>query len=486
VPLLGSANTFTGNQTVNGTLSATQYWIGSNLFAFGSYLTNNAFLGFAGNTTMTGAENTATGYGALVSSTTGGENTASGYEALSKNTTGSANTTSGAVSLFQNTTGRFNTASGYEALYGNTTGSDNTAIGDAALAGNTTGSFNTALGRLAGQALGGAVQSSYDTFVGAGSAASVSTAGTPITNATAIGANAVVAESNAVVLGAISGTNNGTSVNVGIGTTTPAYNLDVHGTANFTGAVTFASNQTVTGNQTVVSNQIINGNQTVLGNQVIDGLLVATGPVSATLANIQSLSGASVSVTGAALNGNTVSGSNTSTSGSSNGAYFSTASQAGTAVVGVNTAGGYGGIFQGNVNVTGEHSTGTLSIGGDAPMSHNPHMVFSGFLAGNLGSNPYGGLFIPDQNILVTRISAYATQAGSNCSVQSQAGFDTFGSGPSYFINLPPANVVDSGPINVPVPAGTNLIISGIAASGCSLEGTSASNVFVNVQYVMQ
>ncbi len=42
--------------------------------------------------------------------------------------------------------------------------------------------------------------------------------------------------------------------NVGIGTTTPAATLDVHGTGNFTGSVTFAGSNTFTGNQTVNGN----------------------------------------------------------------------------------------------------------------------------------------------------------------------------------------------------------------------------------------
>ena len=61
-----------------------------------------------------------------------------------------------------------------------------------------------------------------------GSYASFST-GT-LQNATAIGANAEVAESNAMVLGSINGINAATaSTNVGIGTTTPAAALDVAG-----------------------------------------------------------------------------------------------------------------------------------------------------------------------------------------------------------------------------------------------------------------
>ena len=57
-------------------------------------------------------------------------------------------------------------------------------------------------------------------------------------NATAIGAFAMVGESNALVLGSINGVNSArSSTNVGIGTTTPQYTLDVNGNANFSGNV---------------------------------------------------------------------------------------------------------------------------------------------------------------------------------------------------------------------------------------------------------
>src|SRR5271157_5240158 len=173
---LGTANTFIGNQTVNGNLSATgvvtgsSFQIGSNLFAYGSYASNNAFLGFAGNTTMSG-----------------GLNTAAGSQALASNTSGSANT-----------------AIGSSALQYNTTGTYNTAIGEfAGLAGDLssiTGQLNTALG--------------YQATFGTGS----------LTNATAIGAAAEVDVSNALVLG-MPGTN------VGIGTTAPISTLDVEAKA---------------------------------------------------------------------------------------------------------------------------------------------------------------------------------------------------------------------------------------------------------------
>ena len=149
---LAAANTFTGNQAVNGNLSATQWVsgsgfnIGSNLFAFGSYANRNAFLGFAGNTTTTGTNNTATGYQALLSNIGGYQNTADGYVALKGNTTGHDNTASGSFALYSNTWGYNNTAIGANALNRNTGGVDNTASGIDALVSNTTGSYNTASG----------------------------------------------------------------------------------------------------------------------------------------------------------------------------------------------------------------------------------------------------------------------------------------------------------------------------------------------------
>ena len=285
VPQLNTANTFTGNQTVNGNLSATgtvtgsSFGIGSNLFAFGSYANSNAFLGFAGNTNAppTGGGNTASGYQALFSNTSGIENTASGESALYANTEGYYNTASGAGALYANTEGYLNTASGDSALYYNTTGNYNTASGAGALYANHTGNFNTASGfdalasntggnntaiggwaltsntegsdntgsgfnalnsnttgglntasgydalasnttgdyntAIGGEALRGNRTGNYNTAVGYGSGVSGS-----FTNATAIGAWAVVSESNALVLGG-TGTY---AVKVGIGTPTPA------------------------------------------------------------------------------------------------------------------------------------------------------------------------------------------------------------------------------------------------------------------------
>jgi hypothetical protein len=236
VPQLNAGNTFTGNQTVNGSLSATGgFLIGSNPFAFGYYSYGNAYLGFAGNTKTTGYYNTGIGQWALTSDTAGTGNTASGYDALYNNTAGNYNTASGESALIGNTTGIGNTASGAEALYSNMTGYENTAIGMDALYTNLTGDHNTALG---GGALNGTFTGgSYNTCVGF--ACSVSNG---LSNATSIGALAPVGENNAIVLGSIKGVNGASSnVNVGIGTSTPQYTLDVVGNVHISGSLSKGS-----------------------------------------------------------------------------------------------------------------------------------------------------------------------------------------------------------------------------------------------------
>ncbi len=336
VPQLATPNTFTGNQTVNGNLSATgvvtaaSYQIGTNLFGWGSYTNANAAVGYAGNTTMTGGANTGIGFMALSSNTTGNANTASGARALYSNTTGGGNVANGSQALFSNTTGSYNNASGDGALFANTTGqyntadgyqalksnmvadnnvavgfqaltsnvgdtigdgwyntavgsgalysnnyssggglfaSNNTAVGyqalnantigagstatgSAALINNTTGGNNTASGYLSLYSdttgwnnTASGMQALYQNTTGTGNTASgfgalfSNTTGNfnmalgdfadvgsgSLTNATAIGTLAYVAQSNSLVLGMINGVNQGTAnTNVGIGTTAPS------------------------------------------------------------------------------------------------------------------------------------------------------------------------------------------------------------------------------------------------------------------------
>ena len=219
VPQLNAANTFTGNQMVSGTLSATGVVSGSGfqiagtgpgvLFAFGSSTPRNAFVGFAGNTTMTGTGNSAVGALAFLSNTTGSNNTAIG---------------SGALPYV--TGGNLNTAVGVGALLGLGSGSSNVEVGGRQAEPSFTGSYNTFVGAGSGAVGNGILTSTM--AIGAGAIVGVSN--NNYTNATAIGANAQVAADNAMVLGSINGLNGATaSVNVGIGTRIPLATLDVAG-----------------------------------------------------------------------------------------------------------------------------------------------------------------------------------------------------------------------------------------------------------------
>jgi len=135
-------------------------------------------------------------------------------------------------------------------------------------------------------------------------------------------------------------------------------------------------------------------------------------------------------------------------------------------------------------------SAGGVSINGDTPMSSNPRMVFSGFLAGNLGNGQTGGAFTPDRNITMTRVTVSEQSPGSGCSTTAQL-LIWYKTGGPYSLDLGnDKTMVDSGPINLPVPAGGTsgfpIWMEAWPASGCGLGGSSPADVFVNVQYVMQ
>jgi hypothetical protein len=129
-------------------------------------------------------------------------------------------TATGTGSLYSENGGHHNTADGYFALHHNITGFDNTAIGSGALVLNLSGFGNTALGQDAGlteDVKNASSTGSRNTFLGykAGPGTSVE-----LNNATAIGANALVSESNALVLGAA-------GVKVGVGSERPRSLLQV-------------------------------------------------------------------------------------------------------------------------------------------------------------------------------------------------------------------------------------------------------------------
>ncbi|WP_020595468.1 hypothetical protein [Spirosoma panaciterrae] len=139
-------------------------------------------------------------------------NTFMGSQAGQGNTTGSYNTYFGYKAGFPNTVGSHNTFVGYEAGKLNTDGSDNVFIGFNAGQGNQRGSRNLFIGPNSGVDV---LNGQDNTLIGANAIG----VGVGLSNATAIGANARVLTSNAMVLG--------NNVNVGIGTSAPQNRLEL-------------------------------------------------------------------------------------------------------------------------------------------------------------------------------------------------------------------------------------------------------------------
>ena len=242
----------------------------------------------------------------------------------------------------------------------------------------------------------------------------------------------------------------------------------VWGSGNFAGVAGYTSSST--GTAVFGSNTATSGG----GNGVLGQTTTPTGTGVVGINN--------VATTGYGVYGTS---SNTGVYGTGNGSGVTgaTSSPTGTGVVGVNSGGGYAGFFQGNAAVTGN-----LSIGGDVPMSSNPRMVFSGFLIGNLGNSPFGGYFVPDRNIVITRVTISENTAGQSCSTMAQVLLENYSTSVQlYALNLPNnEGRWDSGPLTLPVSGSNQIGIFSNPASGCSLGGSSPSDVFVNVQYVMQ
>ncbi|MBT6161879.1 MAG: hypothetical protein HOH81_09360 [Flavobacteriaceae bacterium] len=187
--------------------------IGDNALEVNSTGYDNIGIGFRTlKSNTTGYYNTALGNHALDANVDAWNNSAFGFQALTENISGIANNAFGHQALY-NSKNSYNSAFGGGALSSLTSGAQNTAVGHAALGyslgdqntavgawslfwNNTTGSYNTALGYAAGNEL--RTNSSYNTFIGH-EANTIST--TILYNATAIGAGALVFDSNTIQLG---------------------------------------------------------------------------------------------------------------------------------------------------------------------------------------------------------------------------------------------------------------------------------------------
>jgi hypothetical protein len=246
----GNSNTAIGHVALySNTSGNANTAIGDNALLLNTTGESNTAVGyFAAQNVTTGLGDTAVGESALNAVTTGSDNTAVGHRAIFTGT-GKRNTSVGKDSQCCGALYFDDTGIGHDAMAGldwenylqdvfvntNFTGSGNTALGRSSLVGLTTGNNNTVAGMLAGGSFSSGsnnvavgyqagvtatdanrnISGSNNTWIGYNSGPGTAT---QLTNSTAIGSNATVSSSNALVLG---GTGQ-FAVKVGIGTTTPA------------------------------------------------------------------------------------------------------------------------------------------------------------------------------------------------------------------------------------------------------------------------
>ncbi len=205
---------------------------------YNNTVSGNVMLGSkAGLTNQTGTQNTFLGYQTGYNATSSA-NTFIGYRSGFSTTTGQFNTFIGTQAGLSNTTGEANFFLGVNAGVLNTTGSGNFFVGNNAGARNSTGGFNVFLGTNAGSNSDAAFNNTAIGYEAGGNLGSGQTntfigfranpSSGALSNAAAIGANAVVSVSNALVLGS--------GANVGVGTSAPTSKLHVvSGTAGQSG-----------------------------------------------------------------------------------------------------------------------------------------------------------------------------------------------------------------------------------------------------------
>jgi hypothetical protein len=212
----GSAQSFTG-KTINADLG---YFYGNTRIIYGPGQFN-MFVGQSAGAATNGAlGNAFFGHEAGLNDTTGSLNAFFGKSAGRSAVDGNNNAFFGTQAGFKNTAGGSNTFIGEDAGSSNTTGNYNTFVGQNSGVGFVGTDYNTAIGFSSGEVFPG----DSGTFVGAFANASVS----GLTNATAVGYNSKVSQSNSLVLGSInSGPGTPADTNVGIGTTAPAFRLTV-------------------------------------------------------------------------------------------------------------------------------------------------------------------------------------------------------------------------------------------------------------------
>jgi hypothetical protein len=237
-PTAGSANYIQNNpgNKQNGSFNINGSGTAASLSASAINAVNDYYINGVRTLHAAGSFNLFAGAGAGSALTNGSSNSFFGSDSGSNNSTGSGNAFFGASTGASNKSGSNNAFFGVQSGFKNVSGFANTFIGEESGYLNVSGSYNSFVGFLSGHDL----DTDYNTGIGysagtvfagtknsfLGAFANPSVAG--LTNATAIGYNAKVSQSNSIVLGNINdGQGSPPDTNVGIGTTAPAFRFTV-------------------------------------------------------------------------------------------------------------------------------------------------------------------------------------------------------------------------------------------------------------------
>ncbi|MBV9435850.1 MAG: hypothetical protein JOZ44_07345 [Acidobacteria bacterium] len=134
--------------------------------------------------------------------------------------------------------------------------------------------------------------------------------------------------------------------------------------------------------------------------------------------------------------------------------------------------------FSGNV----QSGSVTLSADSNASFSHAPRMTWTTFLPDTLTSTYVANTMIPDQNIVVTRVTATLRAAGATCRTNLDIRLSS-SSVVSDLVLSSGATFADSGVLNAQVAGGAKLFVSIATGASCN---TAPSDANVTVQYRMQ
>jgi hypothetical protein len=143
---------------------------------------------------------------------------------------------------------------------------------------------------------------------------------------------------------------------------------------------------------------------------------------------------------------------------------------------------------QGATGMTGPQGS-QGPVGPQGPGGPTPHMFITGVFPGSLTFGQMGAYVIPDEGIVITRMSYFTQGApGSFCSpvgTISLINGNTFAL-PGIHDMLLTLRADDSGPLSIPVAANTPLILEVSVGPRCPLGTPGPEDATVSVEYVMQ